>query len=135
MSELTIALLALFASLALIAGTATNAILLRQAPGRRRLLASDGQSGRSGVILDNQRLSELPTPEQQKIAAYIPKSPKEMGRLRRRLAQAGFHGFGPVLVYSLAEMIGAATGFVVVFFLMGLRTGWLWGLAGAIFGY
>lgn len=135
MSELTIALLALFASLALIAGTATNAILARQAPGRRRLLAADGQAGRSGVILENQRLSELPTPEQQKIASYIPKSPKEMGRLRRRLANAGFHGFTPVLVYSIAQLVGAASGFVVVFFVMGLRTGWLFGIAGAIFGY
>jgi tight adherence protein C len=135
MSALTIALLALFASLALIAGTATNAILARQAPGRRRLLAADGQSGRSGVILENQRLSELPTPQQQKIASYIPKSPKEMGRLRRRLANAGFHGFTPVLVYSLAQLIGAASGFVVVFFVMGLRTGWLFGIAGAIVGY
>ncbi len=111
MSELTIALLALFASLAIIAGTATNALLARQAPGRRRLLATDGQA-RSGVILDGQRLSEMPTPEQQKIASYIPKSPKEMGRLRRRLATAGFHGFGPVLVYSSSELIGAVGGFV-----------------------
>jgi len=135
MSELTIALLALFASLALIAGTATNALLARQAPGRRRLLATDGQS-RTGVFVDGgQRLSEMPTPEQQKIASYIPKSPKEMGRLRRRLATAGFHGFAPVLIYSLAEVIGAVGGFVIVFFVMGFRTGWLFGLAGAVFGY
>jgi tight adherence protein C len=58
-----------------------------------------------------------------------------MGRLRRRLANAGFHGFTPVLVYSLAQLIGAASGFVVVFFVMGLRTGWLFGIAGAIVGY
>jgi len=135
MSELTIALLALFASLALIAGTATNALLARQAPGRRRLLATDGQS-RTGVFVDGgQRLSEMPTPEQQKIASYIPKSPKEMGRLRRRLATAGFHGFAPVLIYSLAEVIGAVGGFVIVFFVMGFRTGWLFGLARAVFGY
>ena len=135
MSELTIALLALFASLALIAGTATNALLARQAPGRRRLLATDGQS-RTGVFVDGgQRLSEMPTPEQQKIASYIPKSPKEMGRLRRRLATAGFHGFAPVLIYSPAEVIGAVGGFVIVFFVMGLRTGWLYGIGGAVVGY
>jgi tight adherence protein C len=135
MTELTIALLALFASLALIAGTATNALLARQAPGRRRLLASDGPGGRSGLIVEGQRLSDMPTPEQQKIASYIPKSPKEMGRLRRRLATAGFHGFRAVLVYSVAEVIGAVSGFVLVFFVMGLRTGWLFGIAGAIVGY
>jgi tight adherence protein C len=135
MTELTIALFALFASLALIAGTATNALLARQAPGRRRLLASDGPAGRSGLIVEGQRLSDMPTPEQQKIASYIPKSPKEMGRVRRRLATAGFHGFKAVLVYSVAEVIGAVAGFLLVFFVMGLRTGWLFGIAGAIVGY
>jgi tight adherence protein C len=134
MSELTIALIALFASLALIAGTATSALLARQAPGRRRLLASTG-SGVRGLIMDGQRLSELPTPQQEKIAAYIPKSPKEMGRLQRRLATAGFHGYTPVLVYALAQLIGAASGFIIVFFVAGLRTGWLFGIAGAIVGY
>src|SRR5262245_20575534 len=123
--ELTIALITLFASLALIAGTATSALLARQAPGRRRLLAASGPAVRSGLLADGPRLAELPTPQQQKIASYIPKSPKEMGRLQRRLAKAGFHGYTPALVYSVAEVVGAVTGFVFVFFVAGLRTGWL----------
>jgi tight adherence protein C len=135
MSELTFALIALFASLAVIAGTATSTLLARQAPGRRRLLATTGSGGRGSVILDGQRLAELPTPQQEKIAAYIPKSPKEMGRVRRRLAAAGFHGYTPVLVFSLAQMIGAVGGFVVTFFVAGLRAGWFFGIAGAIVGY
>jgi tight adherence protein C len=77
----------------------------------------------------------MPTPEQEKIASFIPKSPKEMGRVRRRLATAGFHGFSAVLVYSLSEVIGAVAGFIIVFFVMGLRTGWLFGIAGAVVGY
>jgi tight adherence protein C len=135
MSELTIALLALFTSLALIVGTATSTLLARQAPGRRRLFAADGALGRTGVIADTQRLTELPTESQKKIAAFVPKSPKEMGRLQRRLATAGFHGFTPALVYSIAELIGAIGGFVVVFFVFGLRTGWLFGIGGAVIGY
>jgi tight adherence protein C len=134
MSELTIALLALFASLAVIAGTATSTLLARQAPGRRRLLATSGSGARS-VIMGGQQLAEVPTPQQQKIASFIPKSPKEMGRLRRRLAAAGFHGFTPVLVFSIAQMIGAVGGFVVTFFVAGLRAGWFFGIAGAIVGY
>ena len=135
MSELTIAFIALFASLALIAGTATSAILARQAPGRRRLLATSGGVVRSGVFVDGQRLSETPTPEQQKIASYIPKSPKEMGRLQKRLASAGLHGYKSVLIYCIAELVGAFSGFVLVFFVAGYRSGWLFGIAGAIVGY
>lgn len=135
MSQLAIALTALFGSLALLAGMATSAALARQAPGRRRLFASDTPAARTGVFAETQRLAELPSASQKKLASYVPKSPKEMGRLQRRLASAGFHGYTPVLVYALAEMIGAAGGFVVVFFAMGLRTGWLFGIAGAIVGY
>ena len=133
--SLTIAFIALFASLALIAGTATSAILARQAPGRRRLLATSGGAVRSGVFIDDKRLSDAPTPEQQKIASYIPKSPKEMGRLQRRLASAGLHGYKAVLIYSIAEMVGAVAGFVLVFFVAGYRSGWLFGIAGAVVGY
>ena len=135
MSELTFALITLFASLALIAGMATSAVLARQAPGRRRLLATAGPAVRSGLIVDSQRLAELPTPQQQKIASYIPKSPKELGRLQRRLATAGFHGYTPLLVYVVGQVVGAIAGFVLVFFVAGLRTGWLFGIAGAVVGY
>jgi tight adherence protein C len=135
MSALTIALIFVFASLALIAATATSSLLARQAPGRRRLLASAGPAVRSGLITDGPRLAELPTPQQQKVASYIPKSPKEMRRLQRRLAAAGLHGYTPALVYALSQLVGAVTGFFVVFFVMGLRTGWLFAIGGAVVGY
>jgi tight adherence protein C len=135
MPELTIALLALFASLALIAGTATSALLARQAPGRRRLLAADSPLGRTGVISDAHRLTEVPTDRQKKIASFVPKSPKEMGRLQRRLATAGFHGYTPALIYSVGELVGAVSGFFVVFVVLGMRSGWLFGIAGAVVGY
>jgi tight adherence protein C len=135
MSQLTIALVALFGSLALLAGMATSAVLARQAPGRRRLLGLDGPVLRTGLVAEDNRLSDTPTAQEKKLAAFVPKSPKEMGRLQRRLATAGFFGFRPALIYSLAEMIGAAAGFIIVFFVVGLRTGWLFGLAGALVGY
>jgi tight adherence protein C len=133
MSQLTIALLALFGSLALIAGTATSTLLARQAPGRRRLL--DTSPGRSSVLIDNQLLADGPSAVQKKLASFVPKSPKDMGRLQRRLATAGFQGFTPALIYSLAQLLGAVTGFVVLFFVFGFRAGWLIGIAGAVFGY
>jgi tight adherence protein C len=133
--ELGIAMMALFASFALLAGGATSAVLARNAPGRRRLLGGDGPAAKSGAFAGAQRLAEAPSPAQQKLIAYVPKSPKEMGRLQRRLATAGFHGFTPVLVFAFAQMGGAALGFVLVFVVVGLRTGWLFGIGGAVAGY
>jgi tight adherence protein C len=133
MNQLTIALLALFGSLALIAGTATSALLARQSLGRRRLLETP--NSRRSVLADVQLLTDGPTADQKRLASFVPKSPKEMGRLQRRLATAGFYGFTPVLVYSISQLALAALGFVTIFVVLGYRTGWFFGLAGAIVGY
>jgi tight adherence protein C len=135
MTELTIALIALFASVALLAATATSAVLGRLAPGRRRLFAASGGDSKSGLFVEGPLLADAPNEQQRRIAAYIPKSPKEMGRLQRRLAMAGYHGFGPALLYGMAEIGLAVLGFVLVFFVAGLRTGWLFGIAGAVVGF
>jgi len=133
MSQLTIALLALFGSIALLAGTATSALLARQAPGRRRLIGGS-QTGQS-VLTEHQLLADGLTADQKRLVSFVPKSPKDMGRLQRRLATAGFYGFKPILIYTLSQLFGAAAGFVLLFFVFGLRTGWLFGIAGAIVGY
>jgi tight adherence protein C len=134
MPQLTVALIVVFASLALLAGSAASALLARNSVGRRRLLATDGPTA-TGVFADGPRLADAPTARQQKVIAFIPKSPKEMSRLQRRLAGAGLHGFTPVVVYLVGQLVAAALGFAAVFILAGLRTGWLFGLAGAVVGY
>jgi tight adherence protein C len=134
MSEITIGLIALFASVAVLTGFATSAMLGRSAPGRRRLLALGGD-GQNELLISDPLLVDSPTDQQKKLAAYIPKSPKDMGRLQRRLAMAGYHGFKAVLVYSIAEIALAILGFVLIFFVAGLRTGWFFGIGGAIVGF
>lgn len=39
------------------------------------------------------------------ITRFVPKSPKEMGRLRRQLAMGGFHSPAAVAAYALAEVL------------------------------
>jgi tight adherence protein C len=134
MSELTIAIIVLFASVALLSGTAASLVLGRVAPGRRRLFAFGGAESK-GVFVDDPLLADAPNEQQKRLAAYIPKSPKDMGRLQRRLAMAGYHGFKATLVFSLAEVALAVLGFIVVFFVAGLRTGWLFGIGGAVIGF
>ena len=105
MSQLTLALIALFGSLALLAGMATQSVLAPQAPAPRLLLGPDRPLAPTGVLAENQRLSDLPTAQEKKLAEWVPKSPKEMGRLQRRLATAGFYGFKSALIYSFAEIM------------------------------
>ena len=134
MSEITILLAVLFASIALLAGTAASVLLGRAAPVRRRLFALGGES-QSGLIANDPQLVDAPTEQQKKIAAYIPKSPKEMGRLQRRLAMAGYHGFQATLLYALAQFGLALLGFVIVFFVLPVPNAWLFAIGAAAIGY
>ncbi len=106
--ELWLALGGLFVSIALLTGVGLSAVLGRTAPERRRLreLAAAGAGGVGSVLIEEQvRLTDELNERQQKIAKAIPKSPKEMSVLRRRFAAAGIHTFGPVVAYSIAEIV------------------------------
>src|SRR5215204_4585153 len=92
--ELLIPVALLFVSIAVVTGLGLSAVLARNAPERRRLrqmsLAIPG-----GQSLDVERsgLIERPDPRLERIARTLPKSPKEMSRLRRRLASAGITSY------------------------------------------
>ena len=63
------------------------------------------QLGPAGVIVEQVRLTEQVDPRLEKIAKSIPKSPKEMSRLRRRMMQAGIYSFRAAVIYSVAEIV------------------------------
>jgi tight adherence protein C len=104
--DLYVPLLLLFASIAVLAGLGVSTLLSRSAPERRRLrqMAYAGAGGEN-IQLDRPGLIERPDPRLERVAKVLPKSPKELGRLRRRLALAGISSFGAAVVYSLGEVI------------------------------
>jgi tight adherence protein C len=74
-------------------------------PERRRLAQLTGQhAAASGavrpapVVLDASSVPDTP------LQRFVPKSPKEMGRLRRRLALAGYQHPSVAVAYALAEL-------------------------------
>src|SRR5512145_2881281 len=96
--DLLITLVASFLAVALVAGYGASSLLAAMSPERRRLqrLTAAGPSGdgleRSLALVDHidPRFKTLPG---------IPKSAKEMGRLRRRLAMAGYTSPTAVVVF------------------------------------
>lgn len=104
--DLYIPITLLFASVAVIAGVGVSALLARNSPERRRLrqMAYAGP-GAETLELDRQGLFERQDPRLESMAKVLPKSPKEMTRLRRRLALAGITGFGAAVAFSLAEIV------------------------------
>ena len=103
--DLYVPLALLFASVAVIAGLGVSALLARNSPERRRLrqMAYAGAGGES-LELDRQGLFERQDPRLESVAKALPKSPKEMTRLRKRLALAGITSFGAAVAYSIAEI-------------------------------
>ena len=102
--ELLLTLVAVFLSVALISGSLTALVLAHNAPGRRRL--RNLGNVKVGALLKGQS-SLIPslTPAIQRLASFIPKSPKEMSRVQKRMAQAGYHGLTPALIYTAFEFI------------------------------
>lgn len=134
MSELTVAVAAVFASVALVSGLMAALVLARLSPGRRRLATLSQSVQADGLLADGARLTEATSGALKRVATLIPKSPKEMTRVQRRLAMAGYHGPGAVIAYSLAELASAALAFAAVFGVLGMR-GAIFAAAAAVLGY
>jgi tight adherence protein C len=129
------ALLVVFVCVALMSGAIGSLVLQRQAPGRRRLLALSVEAP-APVPAEDRRLSAEGQPGRLKpLATLVPKSPKEMSRLRRRMAMAGYYQPEAPWVFSLVELVSAVALAVLPLLLVGLRQGLIFAVLGALAGY
>jgi tight adherence protein C len=103
-AQLLIAVVSVFAAAALFVGLGLWLLLTRLAPERKRLHAVVAGIPGSVVLADPRSLQDQADPLIRRLAAYIPKSPRDMGRLQKRLARAGHHGLAPAVIYSFAEL-------------------------------
>src|SRR6266852_992425 len=101
--QLFIAVSGVFIAVAVIAGSATSWWLVRTAPEKRRLRNLAWKATRS--VPEAQPLAEGPDPKLARLTRLMPRSPKDMSRLQRRLARAGYPQFQSVIVYSAAELV------------------------------
>src|SRR5690349_11109625 len=101
--EIAIAIGAVFVATAFIGGSTAAFLLSYNAPGRQR-------ARRLASPFDRALLKSVPSltrglgPTLQRLAAFIPKSPKEMSRIETRLVKAGYHGLGPAVIFGFAEI-------------------------------
>jgi tight adherence protein C len=80
-------------------------------------------------------LADTPDPRLRRLTRLVPKSPKNMNRLERRLARAGWHGMGPLVVYMLAELALPLVIGMLTLSAMGVRSGWLLAAFAAVIAY
>ena len=133
---LTLTLVAVFTSVALVAGSLTYARLEHSSPQRRRfrnLLRPRGE--RQSTSSDLTQRNPAPGRVLSRIGTFIPKSPKNMNKLQRRMALAGLYQGSHAVIYSICEIVGAGLGFLLPVLFMGWTRGLLFGLMGAVVGY
>lgn len=131
--DLSVTLVAAFLFVALVAGYGTSALFSAVSPERRRLRQM-AVGGPTGVVDAQVTLVDTVDPRLKRIPG-MPKSPKEMGRLRRRLARAGYTSMTAVLIYTGATILTPIALAMVAISLLGIGQGWILGVVVAAIGY
>jgi len=131
--DLLVTLVAAFLFVALVAGYGTSALFSTLSPERRRLRQM-AAGGPTGVVDTQVTLVDTVDPRLKRIPG-LPKSPKEMGRLRRRLARAGYTSMTAVLIYTGATIVTPIVFAIAAVSLVGLGQGWVLAVVGAAIGY
>jgi tight adherence protein C len=136
-AELTLTLVAVFILVGLVATTAAS-IVFGGGSAERRSLLKKLVPGRapSGVVRQDVRLTDAPTALERRLQRIVPKSPKDMTRLRRLLATAGYHSTLAATIYAACEVLLPVALALTVFIVHGLsRGGWMFVAIAAAVGY
>lgn len=80
-------------------------------------------------------LLEAPDPAVVRFSRFVPRSPKEMSRLQRRLARAGYHSPAATIVYAASEVVLPVIAAAVALYWLGPRRGLLIGGVAALVAY
>ena len=130
---LGISLAAVFVCVAALSGLVLTRAFARAAPERRRL--REFSPGGTGIVREDLSLTETPILALRQLSKVLPKSPKEMGRLRRQLAAAGRYESSAAVYYSAAKLAVPVVCGGTPLLLMGVSEGWMLAAISAVLGY
>jgi tight adherence protein C len=130
---LLIALVSVFLCVALVSGLVVQQVAARSAPTARRLRGLAPAT--AGVVGDSLPLTDTPDPALSRLSKALPKSPKELGKLRRRLATAGYYDLSAAIYFSAARLALPVAMTAPLFLLLAPSDAWPLGMALAPLGY
>jgi tight adherence protein C len=133
--QLLIGITITFVGVAILSGLLASAILSRSSAERRRLRQIAAAFG-SGVIgIGNLALTDSPDVVAKRVSALVPKSPKEMGRLQRRMVRAGVRSASAPVYFAAAEVLLPIIFALLTVAFMGVTRGGILALLAAGVGY
>ena len=68
----------------------------------------------------------------KRVRSFVPKSPKEMNRIERRMVSAGYHGPWPATLFAIAELVLPALVFGLIVYGFGTGTAMIFALIAAM---
>jgi tight adherence protein C len=131
---LMLSIIGVFACVALVSGLAATRILERSTPEQKRLRSMATVQSPT-LVLEPTQLTEIPDPFLQKLSKAMPRSPKEMTKLRRRLIRAGYYSLRPTILYAAAEIVCPVLFALVPVTVLGWGDGWILSILAGVFGY
>jgi tight adherence protein C len=129
-SPLLIAVGGAFILVAMLAGSAASWWLAHNAPEQRRLRSLAPTSGETQAPQYAKLAGDELDPILARLSRLAARSPKEMSRLQRRLARAGYPTKAASAYFALAQLLLPVLFFLVAFTVLG-TSGWMWALLAA----
>lgn len=99
--DLMLIVVGVFVSIALATWAVGSLVLRWSAPEQQQLRRMT--QGRADVLAELQ-LADVPSPWVKRFQQVVPKSPKEMSALRRRMTTAGYRSSTTAVIYAVAEV-------------------------------
>ncbi|HUF46532.1 MAG TPA: type II secretion system F family protein [Vicinamibacterales bacterium] len=130
--DILFAVVAVFASVAFITGAVAQLTLSRRAPGRRRL---EQARVTASVLSASTALTAEDSAAIKKLQSFLPKSPKDMTALRRRMTRAGIQGVTPMIAFQIARLVLPVLFGVVPLLFQPLSEAWFMMAALALLGF
>jgi tight adherence protein C len=131
---LTVSLAAVFICVALVSGLTASRAIAWSAPERKRL-RDIAPGATTGVVLQDTQLVETADPALRRLSLALPKSPRDMGRLRRQLGAAGYYELSAAVYFSAIKVIAPLAAALVPILFLGVSDGWMIAAMGGALGY
>lgn len=133
---LLLTIVGVFGAVAVAVGGIAYLTLEAAAPERKRLERAAQFNSPSGMFIENPTLTDSASPVVRQLTSIVPRSPKDVTRLRKQFIRAGYHNLTPLAVYSVAQLVlPLIFGVLPLFYFGSLRTGWMTMALMALIGY
>jgi tight adherence protein C len=133
---MTLALVLVFVAVAVLSALVASVVLSRTSTEQRRLREMAAATGVTTVGIGRLSLTDRPGQIVSRVQTFVPKSPKEMGRLQRRMVRAGFRNpQRAAVLYALCEIIFPVVFALTTIYFMGVVRGGLLAFLAAGVGY